>query len=319
MDESNPVMKIFNNLDSIPTINNLVLTIGSFDGVHRGHQKLISTIHQKARAINGESGLMTFHPHPRMVIQPAKKDSIQLLTTIEERIRLLEKTGLDNLFIVPFSVDFANMPAKDYIKNILVGKFSPRHLVIGYDHKFGKNRDGDIHLLRQFQEKYSYSIEEISKQRTENITFSSTNIRNLLLEGNIEQANDLLGYTYEIKGIITHGDKRGRQLGFPTANIQVINKEKLIPGKGVYAVQTEVDGNFYNGMLNIGTRPTFDGVNKTIENHIFAFQKNIYGFKVRLRFYGKIRSETKFNNQDELKEQLSKDKAQAKRLLNQFT
>lgn len=308
-------MKIYTDFSSIPNIENLVLTIGSFDGVHLGHQALIRAINEKAKSFGGESGLLTFHPHPRLILQPAKKDSIRLLTTIEERIDLLKQTGLDHLFIVPFSVDFANMPAENYIEDILVNKFSPKHLVVGYDHKFGKNRTGTIDLLKRYEQKFGYSVEQINRQQIEDITYSSTNIRNLLLQGNIKEANDLLGYPYETTGYVVHGEKRGEQLGFPTANIEVKNVNKLIPGKGVYAVRTIIDNTTYNGMLNIGTRPTFDGVNKTIENHIFAFRKNIYGWKVKIRFYNKIREEKKFNSSQELKEQLKTDKLEAQEIL----
>lgn len=309
-------MKIYSDLASIPKIENLVLTIGSFDGVHKGHQALIKAINQQAKEINGHSGLMTFHPHPRMILQPAKKDSIQLLTTMEERIDRLQQTGLQNLFIVPFSVDFANMLPEQYLQEVVVNTFSPKRLVIGYDHKFGKNRAGNINLLRKYESTYGYKVQEIGRQQMNDITYSSTNIRNLLLTGNIIEANKLLGYNYSLQGVVTHGDKRGREIGFPTANIQLLDEEKLIPQQGVYAVKTTVNDQEYNGMMNIGFRPTFHGMNKTIENHIFAFEKNIYGYTVKVEIVAKIREEQKFENSEALQQQLAKDKQVAMDCLN---
>lgn len=311
-------MKIFNDIQNLPEINKLVLTIGTFDGVHLGHQELLTSIIRKAKEINGSSGLMTFHPHPRMILQPAKRHSIKLLTTIEERIDKLNKIGLDYLFIVPFSVDFANMAAEQYIREILVETLHPHHLVIGYDHQFGKGREGNYDLLEELSPKYDYSIEQITQKKIDNLTFSSTNIRNFLLDGEIERANKLLGYLYEITGIVAHGDKRGRSIGFPTANIKLLDENKLIPGKGVYAVQTEIDGEIFDGMLNIGNRPTFDGTTKTIENHLFDFDENIYGRKVCVRFIKKIREEKKFGSSEELTSQLNSDTLAAKNALSNY-
>lgn len=309
-------MNIYTELEQIPSIYHLVLTIGTFDGVHLGHKTLIRQINQKAQKLDGQSGLLTFHPHPRMILNSDKANKIQLLSTIEERLRLLEKTGIDNVFVIPFSVDFANMDAEDYLKNILVRFFQPKHLVIGYDHRFGKNRTGDIHLLNQLKNKYNYSVEKVSQQKINDITYSSTNIRNSLLKGQIQDAKHLLGYDYAIEGVVVHGEQIGRTINFPTANIQVLNESKLIPATGVYAVKTTINEKKYHGMLNIGTRPTFNGLNKTIENHIFGLCEEIYGYSIQIEFIERIRDEIKFNSLEDLKTQLHKDKKQITALFN---
>jgi len=307
-------MNIHTSLQEIPPLHNLVLTIGTFDGVHKGHKKLIDSILQKAKAVNGTSGLLTFHPHPRMVIRK-KDEPVQLLTPIEERIEKLQATRLDNLFIVPFNVEFANMSAEQYVEEVLLNQLQARFLVIGYDHKFGKNRSGNIDLLLQMSEEMNFDVEQIPRQQIDEITYSSTTIRNLLLEGEVKSANDLLGSAYKIEGVVVHGEKRGRDLGYPTANIKTSDAEKLIPGKGVYAVRTEFNGTVYNGMLNIGTRPTFDGQRKTIENVLFDFSGDLYGHKITVKFVQKIRSEHKFASAEELKSQLICDEAKAKMIL----
>lgn len=309
-------MNIYTELEQIPQISQLVLTIGTFDGVHLGHQTLIRQINQKAKSLGGQSGLLTFHPHPRMILNSNKANKIQLLSTIEERLELLKKTGIDNVFVIPFSVDFANMEAEDYLKDILIQHFKPKHLVIGYDHRFGKNRTGDIHLLNQLKEKYNYTVEEVSQQKVNDITYSSTNIRNSLLKGQVQNARHLLGYGYKLTGVVVHGEQLGRKMNFPTANIQVLNETKLIPATGVYAVKTKVNDTVYNGMLNIGTRPTFNGLNKTIENHIFTLCDDIYGHTIEVEFVKRIRNEMKFNSLEELKTQLHQDKEQITALFN---
>lgn len=310
-------MNIYTELEQIPSIDQLVLTIGTFDGVHLGHQTLIRQINQKARKLGGQSGLLTFHPHPRMILNSNKANKIQLLSTIEERLELLKKTKIDHVFVIPFSVDFANMDAEDYLKDILIHYFHPRHLVIGYDHRFGKNRAGDIHLLNELKEKYNYTVEKVSQQKINDITYSSTNIRNSLLKGQVQNAKHLLGYGYKLTGVVVHGEQLGRKMNFPTANIQLLNESKLIPATGVYAVKTKINNTIYNGMLNIGTRPTFNGLNKTIENHIFAFCEEIYGYTLEIEFVKRIRDEIKFNSLEELKAQLHKDKKQISALFNQ--
>ena len=308
-------MNIFTDIQNLPQIKNLVLTIGSFDGVHKGHKELLQAIQQKADEKHGQSGLVTFHPHPRLVLQPNKKQTIRLLNTLEEKLELLKSTGLQNVFVVPFSVDFANLSAQEYLQDFLVAKFHPKCLVIGYDHKFGKGRTGDYQLLEDNASKYGYELEQISQQKLEDITYSSTNIRKLLLTGDIVEANKMLGYEYFIQGIVAHGDKRGREIGYPTANIEINNDYKLIPANGVYAVQTEVEGKIYNGMLNIGTRPTFNGEKKQIENHLFDFSESIYGHHIKIKFIGRLRNEKRFNSVLDLQTQLTDDKKRAIALL----
>lgn len=307
-------MTIHRRLEDIPFIENLVLTIGTFDGIHKGHQELIQSINHKAREINGQSGLITFHPHPRQVLQP--NANIQLLTTLEERIEALQKTGLDHLFIVPFSADFSNQTAEEYIEEFLVKNFHPKHIVIGYDHKFGKGRTGNIDLLDQYKEKFGYQIDQISQQKLETITYSSTNIRQALQEGNIKKANQMLGYNYRLTGIVSHGEKIGRTLGYPTANIKLFNQRKLIPQKGVYAVKVDIFDRQFDGMLNIGNKPTFDKNEKTIEVHLFNFSEEIYGHQLTIEFLSKLRNEQKFNSKEELINQLKQDEQQAREILN---
>ncbi|MBX2846401.1 MAG: bifunctional riboflavin kinase/FAD synthetase [Saprospiraceae bacterium] len=299
-------MKVIHQLDQLPDIDGLVLTIGTFDGVHRGHQELLQTIISKANSTNGTSGLITFHPHPRMILNPGNK-SLKLLTSIEERAHLLEQLGLDYLFIVPFSADFSSMSAEAYVKDFLVGKFHPKHIVIGYDHRFGKGRSGGVELLNELAESMNYELTQINEQTINDITLSSTKIRELLGEGSIEAANELLGYRYTFEGYVVHGEKRGRTIGFPTANLVPTEELKLIPGNGVYAVLAEIDGQQHPAMLNIGTRPTFDGKSKTIEAHILDYEGNLYGKKLVITFACFVRSERQFSNSEELINQLNTD------------
>ncbi len=308
-------MTVYNRLEDVPNLSDVVLTIGTFDGIHLGHQELLRIIKNRAEEVNGTSVLLTFHPHPRIVLQPDSQDGIQLITTIDERIELLEKTGIDVVVIVPFSVEFANMPADDYLKNVLINHFHPKEIIIGYDHHFGKNRTGNFDLLAASQELYDYQLTQIPKQTLEKNAYSSTAIRQALNQGEIHKANKLLGYNYFINGIVSHGDKRGRELGYPTANIQLIHSDKLIPANGVYAVRTWIDGKAYDGMLNIGIRPTFRGEEKTIENHLFNFDQDIYGKAVRTEFIDYLRPERKFDSIEALKNQLAVDERQAKQIL----
>jgi len=294
----------------VPSINNLVLTIGTFDGVHLGHRRLIARITTLAKAHSGAGGIITFHPHPRTVL-PSPKNPIRLLTTIEERAALLAKLQLDYLFVVPFSQQFAHMPAADFIEAFIVKKFRPKTIVIGFNHRFGHNREGDVTLLRTLSKKHQYSVEQIGEQMLEEITFSSTKIRQLLETGKVEEASKLLGYTYNITGEVVAGDKQGRKLGFPTANIHVARNEKLIPQKGVYAVKVNVLGGFYHGMANIGNRPTFGGETRRVEVHLFDFDSMIYGEQITMHFITHLRDEKRFPGGEALKNQLQHDKQNA--------
>ncbi|MCB0510502.1 MAG: bifunctional riboflavin kinase/FAD synthetase [Chitinophagales bacterium] len=303
-------MRVFKKLEELPQFKNAIISIGTFDGVHLGHQKILARLNALAKENNGESILISFHPHPRFVIPSASKD-LKLLNTLEEKIALLEFYQLDNLVLAPFSHEFSQMSALDYIKDFLVKNFQPNTIVIGYDHHFGKNRSGNISLLQEQQDVFHYKIEEISKEVLEDIDISSTKIRNALLEGEIEIANQLLGHHYELNGIVIKGEQLGRKLGFPTANLQLSVDYKLIPQIGVYAVTTLVRGKAYKGMLNIGFRPTVEGTNKTIELHIFDFEEDIYGEQIQIQLVNYIRAEQKFESIENLKEQLEKDKLSA--------
>jgi riboflavin kinase/FMN adenylyltransferase len=292
-------MRVFRELEQLPAFNQSVLTIGTFDGVHKGHQKLIDRITGIAQKTGGESIIVTFHPHPRIVINPEDK-SLRLLNTTEEKIALLEKFGADNVVIVPFSRDFSEQSAGSYIENFLVKNFHPRYIVIGYDHKFGKDRKGGYQLLESVKTQFGFEMEEITKEMLDDIAISSTKIREALVKGDIELANHLLGHRYTITGTVVRGLQNGRKLGFPTANIQVADEYKLIPGTGIYAVLVHCRGQVYKGMLSIGTNPTFDGKTQTIEVNLLDFDEDIYGDSLTLEFVAFLRHEMKFSSIDDL-------------------
>ena len=306
-------MKIFDDVNNIPPFKNAVITIGTFDGVHKGHQKIIAQLIDEAKKIDGETVIITFYPHPRQVINPDSK--IEFLNDIKEKATLLEAAGVDNLVVINFNESFANLSAEEYINEFLIKTFNPRKIVIGYDHRFGKGRTGDYTLLEQAGAKNGFEVIELSAQLLNQITISSTKIRNALYEGNISLANNLLGYTFSFSGKVVEGNKLGRTIGFPTANIQLDSEEKIIPINGVYAVQVIVNQSFYNGMMNIGFRPTVDGKKRTIEVNIFDFDQDIYGESIVVKLLHYIRSEVKFNGIDALKEQLNKDSIVVKDML----
>jgi riboflavin kinase/FMN adenylyltransferase len=299
-------MRVFRDLDSLPAFVNSVVTIGTFDGVHLGHQKLIERINQLSEQNDGESLLVTFHPHPRIVINPEDK-SLRLLNTTDEKIDLLEQYGVDNLVIVPFSRAFSEQSAEEYVSHFLVKNFAPKYIVIGFDHKFGKNRSGDFKLLEAMKHQYSYQMEEITKEMLDDIQISSTKIRSALSSGDIKLANELLGHNYTLSGTVVRGLQNGRKLGFPTANIQVNDEYKLVPKTGIYAVYVYYGGNKYTGMLSIGYNPTFEGKEQTIEVNILDFDKDIYGENLTLEFIDFIRNEKKFESIDALIEEIKND------------
>ncbi len=299
-------MRVFRELDRLPAFNQSVLTIGTFDGVHKGHQKLIDRITGIARKTGGESIIVTFHPHPRIVINPQDK-SLRLLNTTEEKISLLEKYGIDNVVIVPFSRGFSEQSAEEYIENFLVKNFHPRYVVIGYDHKFGKDRKGGYQLLESVKGRFGFEMEEISKEMLDDIAISSTKIREALGKGEIELANHLLGHHYTLTGTVVRGLQNGRKLGFPTANIQVGDEYKLIPGTGIYAVLVHCRGQVYKGMLSIGYNPTFEGKTQTIEVNLLDFEEDIYGDIITIEFVAFLRHEKKFASLDELVAALKND------------
>lgn len=300
-------MNVYRHIDEFSSKRNVVLTTGIFDGVHLGHKKIIDQVVKMAQKINGESVLLTFFPHPRMVLYPESND-LKLLNTIDERLELLRQTGIDHLIIHPFSMEFSRITSLDFVRDILVNKLNTKKLVIGYDHHFGKNREGSFEHLKEYGPLYGFEVEEIPAQEIQQINISSTKIRNSLLIGEIQAANQFLGYHYFINGTVVEGSKVGRQIGFPTANIEVDEDYKLIPANGVYAVKIKIEDNNYSGMLNIGIRPTIKEGDVTIEVNIFNFNQEIYNKPIRIEFFEKIRNEVKFNELTELQQQLNHDK-----------
>lgn len=283
-----------------------MITIGSFDGVHRGHQMILDVMKKQADEVEGESILITFYPHPRMVIEPNVK--FEVLSTNNEKINCLSQFGLMNMVVIPFDNSFAEMSAEEYIEYFICKNFSPHTIILGYDHRFGKGREGNIDSFRKFQDQYGYEILEIEAATIDEITISSTKIRNALKSGDIQKANDLLGYKYSIEGLVVLGKQIGRTIGFPTANIVVEEEQKLIPQNGVYLIEILLDNFTHQGLLNIGTRPTLGGTTRSIEAYILNFDRDIYGKKVKISLLQRIREEQRFENIDLLKIQLLKDR-----------
>ena len=292
----------------------MVVTTGTFDGVHIGHRQILERVKELAKGINGQSVLLTFFPHPRMVLNP-NDHGLNLLTTQDEKIRLLEEVGLDHVVIHPFTRDFSRTSSMDFIRNILVEGLGTKKLVIGYDHHFGKNREGSFDHLVECGPLYGFDVEEIPAQDIDDVAVSSTKIRKALQAGDVETAEAYLGYPFELNGKVIEGDKLGRTIGFRTANINVEEDYKLIPAGGAYACLAEVNGTEYQCMVNIGVRPTVDGESLRIEAHLFNFEQEIYGENLSLKFKHKLREEQKFGGLEELKTQLEKDKANSIQLL----
>ena len=286
-----------------------VTTIGTFDGIHIGHQKILKQVVKLAKKQDYEPVVLTLFPHPRMVLQ--KDDSIKLLNTIDERIDLLKSFGIQDVIVKTFTKEFANLSAKEYVKQILVDELNTKQIVIGYDHHFGKNRSANIKDLKEFAKLYDFTVKEISAQDIEDVTVSSTKIRNALDNGEVATANSFLGYNYFITGTVVKGKGLGRTIDFSTANIHIEESYKLIPNDGVYVVKSTIEGKTIYGMMNIGTNPTVGGKTRTIEVHFFNFNKDIYNFKLKIEFLKRLRSEQKFKNLSDLKNQLIKDKKSA--------
>lgn len=299
-------MRIFKHLDNLPPFVNPVITIGTFDGVHFGHQQIIHRVNELARQIDGESILITFHPHPRTIVET--DNTIRLLSPPEEKFDLLRNYGIHNVVVIPFTRAFSEQTPEEYVDLFLVSHFHPKIIVIGYNHRFGKDRAGDLQFLTLMGKTRGFSVEEISKQLVDQMSVSSTEIRKALLCGDIETAKNLLGHDYFIRGIVVKGNRLGNKIGFPTANLSIDDSTKLIPDNGVYAVRVFMRGNRYKAMLNIGMRPTFNGETKTIEVHIFDFSADIYGEVIQIDFVTLIRREQKFASLDDLVFQLNKDK-----------
>lgn len=305
-------MQVHTDINAFKGVQRPVLTTGTFDGVHRGHRKIIERLIERAKREGGESVLFTFHPHPRMVLFPSDND-LKLLNTQPEKIALLEAAGLDHLLVVPFSRQFSRMHATDYVREILVGAIGVRSVVIGYDHRFGRNREGDLQLLHQLGERFDFNVEEIPAQEVDHIKVSSTKIRHALSDGEVRSANELLGYRYPITGVVVKGDQLGRKLGYPTANIGAIDQYKLVPGDGVYAVKVELRDGEFGGMLYIGERPTLEGRGRqrNVEVNIFGLDRDLYGEAITVRFIDRIRHDVRFEGLEELQEQLGKDREKA--------
>ena len=325
-------MQVHYNIDKLPVFRKAVVTIGTFDGVHAGHRKVLQQLMEEADKIDGESLIITFHPHPRKVIRTGQSPLL-LINTIEEKIELLEATGIHHLVIVPFTEMFSKFTATQYVEDFLIGRFHPHTIIIGYDHHFGRGREGNYKLLEEYSARNYFTLREIPELLIHQNSVSSTAIRNTIQKGQIDKANELLSYEFFFEGNIIEGNKIGRTIGFPTANISVTDEEKVLPGIGVYAVRVEIKGrvgekatedpprqavaesNFLNGMMNIGRRPTVDGTTIVIEVHLFNFSQDIYNQQLRVYVVSFLRKEQKFDGLDQLKEQLALDKKSAIQIL----
>jgi riboflavin kinase/FMN adenylyltransferase len=300
-------MRVFQNLATLPKFKNAVITIGSYDGVHAGHQQIIKRLNDLAKEGNGESVLITFHPHPRLVLSP-NDTSLKLVTSVNEKIEVLKRYGIDNVVVVPFTKAFSEQTPLEYIQDFLVKYFQPKRIVIGYDHRFGNKRAGGIELLKELAFSFDYEVEEIRKHEVDDIAVSSTKIRNALLEGKIEKANSFLNYPFMMAGHVVHGKKIGTEIGYPTANLEVERQNKIIPKQGIYAVYVLFNDKRYKAMLYIGNRPTLNGQDQSIEVNLFDFNADLYGKTLYIEFVAHIREDAKFDSLEALKVQISKDK-----------
>ena len=308
-------MQVHTDIAAFEGVKRPVLTTGTFDGVHLGHQVILDRLRAVAKREGGESVLFTFHPHPRMVLYPDDND-LRLLNTPTEKQRLLEEAGLDHLVVVPFSRAFSRMHALEYVRNILVDQLRIHAVVIGYDHRFGRNREGDIGLLRQLGEAYDFMVEEIPAREIDHVKVSSTKIREALLEGDVALAHALLGYPYMISGVVVKGKQLGRTIGWPTANIGGIDPYKLIPGNGVYAITATTEHGDFKGMMSIGVRPTVvENGERTVEAHLFGLDSDIYGEAITVRLHHRLRDELRFESMDAMKARIAIDKEESLRAL----
>lgn len=338
-------MRIYNHIDEFAKLERAAVTIGTFDGVHLGHQKIITKLKEEAALVNGETVILTFFPHPRMILQP-ENQSLKLINTMAEKAELLSNLGIDHLIITPFTRDFSNLSPEEYIRNVLVNKIGTKKIVIGYDHRFGKDRSGGLNELQNFSSVYDYKVTEIPEQDIHDVSVSSTRIRTSILEGKVKIATDFLGHAFTLNGKVIKGDQIGRTLGYPTANLFIEESYKLIPADGIYAVKILIDRdtyknknqeiknpfhperkftsqinenkNVFKGMAYIGHRPTINGMSQNIEVNIFDFSEDIYHQNIRLEFLEFIREDIKFNSLDELALQLSKDKTAVLNVLESY-
>ncbi|WP_321288593.1 bifunctional riboflavin kinase/FAD synthetase [uncultured Sunxiuqinia sp.] len=306
-------MKVYRDIDQFH-VEKPVLTVGSFDGVHLGHRKVIDRLKEIAKRNKGESVIFTFSPHPRLVLNK-QKGSLRLLTTLDEKIKLLEKVGIDHLIIYPFTKEFSKLSYTDFVRIILVKQLNIHTLVVGHDHRFGKDRKGDFEMLQGLSMAFKFQLEQLDVLISDDIRVSSTKIRESLENGTIAKANKHLGYPFSLHGTVVEGQKLGRKIQFPTANIEASDPHKIIPGFGVYAVKLLIDGTAHQGMLNIGTRPTINNNadHRSIEVHLFDFNQDIYNKQVELKFISRVREEKKFGSIDGLRTQLELDKVNVKK------
>lgn len=310
-------MVIVEGHQAIPEIQNAIVTSGTFDGVHFGHQKILKKIVKTAKELNGKSVVLTFWPHPRFVLFPEEK-TLKLLSTFEEKAQLLEEVGIDYLVKVEFTKAFSQLSSESFIQNMLVEKLKTKKLIIGYDHRFGKNRSGSFEYLKENSDRFGFEVEEIPRQDIDDVGVSSTKIRQALFHGEVDLAAEFLGRLYSIQGTVVEGKQIGSKLGFPTANISVAEDFKLIPKDGAYAVRARVNNQWHKGMLNVGIRPTVGGLHRVIETHLFDFDEQIYNQPIQIEFVKNLRDEKKFDSLGELKTQLQKDKITSLQLLEEY-
>jgi riboflavin kinase/FMN adenylyltransferase len=310
-------MQVFRSLNEYQAGPRPIVTMGTFDGCHVGHQEILSQVIRHAKAQGGESVLITFYPHPRLVLFP-EKNTLRLLHSLDEKIEVLDRLGLDKLLIVPFTRDFSRTPPRKFIQNILYETVKAKRIVIGYDHRFGKNRQGDIHKLREYAPIYGYEVEEISAQAIDDANVSSTKIRNALLAGDIQTANSYLGYPYELRGEVVHGEKQGRKLGYPTANLSISDPLKLIPARGIYLVKTQLSGQTHYGLMNIGTKPTMGTFDLGVEVFLYDFSGDLYGNILQVQLLAYLRAEEKFQSVDELVAAMDRDRDRGRELINKY-
>ncbi len=311
-------MNIYKDINQLPPFKKAVITIGSFDGIHAGHRKILQRVQSLAEEINGESVVITFYPHPRTVLDPAS-NTINVITTLDEKLALLKKMGIQNVVVVPFTFEFSQQLPREYIEKFIVGNFNPAYIVIGYDHRFGLHRNGDITLLKEYESECNFKVVEIPRQDIDDIAISSTRIRKAILSGEMQEAEEYLGYPYLLTGKVIHGDKMGTKIGYPTANLQIEDKAKLIPKEGIYAVQIEIDDVPFDGMMYIGKRPTVsDQTNDNIEINVFDFNQIIYNRDIKVHTIQFIREDQKFDGVEALKKQIQQDEEDAKEILSTY-
>jgi len=309
-------MEIFRNIDDIQHNDSTIISVGTFDGVHRAHRAVINKILSLASKNKSRSFIVTFDPHPQEILKNRTPD-IKLLSSTAEKLRLFEELGIENVLVLNFTLEFSKTTAREFYEKLIVAKIGIHDLVVGYDHGFGRNREGDFQMLLEMGNEFNFSVHRVDEIDIDNIKVSSTNIRHLLNEGNIHEANSLLGYLYGFEANVIGGDKIGRELGFPTANLKPIVDNKVIPGNGVYAVKVELDGNDYNGMMNIGFRPTVtEDSDRVIEVNILDFEGDIYNRNISVYFVTRLRDEIKFNSKNDLIKQIKIDREQTKKILN---